>query len=233
MNPLVKIISDMFMKGLENFGRYYSAYRGFVISNEDPEGYGRLQLKVPSIYGDNIMTYWAWQKGTFSGPGYGSQVLPKKGDMVWVEFEMGSPRKPIWDYGHFSKTQGEKDKPEELRDPNTYWFKSPEGHLVIIDDTNNQVKVLHKDGLMLRLKEDNIFFGTNDANAQPITLATELKAQLDKTNSYLETLKTSTRAIAVVADVLVPGTSGIFDTAMATQVVGDYSNIGSEKTTSD
>lgn len=132
MKNLVQIIHELISLGFEHFGRYYSSYRGFVVSNEDPENLGRLQLKVQNVYGDDIMGYWAWPKNQFSGSGYGSKITPQKGDMVWVEFELGSPRKPIYTLGHF----GKGEIPDRLKSNNVFFFRSPKGQEVIIDDDN-------------------------------------------------------------------------------------------------
>lgn len=137
MNPLIKIFDNLIQNGFEAFGRYYSSYRGFVVDNNDTEGYGRLKLLVPQIYGNQVMDYWAWPKNNYSGKNYGMQCIPNKQDMVFVEFEMGDPRKPIWTYGHF----GKNEKPSNLRDIKNFWFKTPEGNLVEFDDTKKQIRI--------------------------------------------------------------------------------------------
>lgn len=39
--------------------RFYGIYRALVANNADPDGLGRLKLKVPQVLGDAITT-WAW-----------------------------------------------------------------------------------------------------------------------------------------------------------------------------
>lgn len=89
--------------GLEYFGLYYGCYKGTVVKNDDPDSNGRLQLKVPQIYGEEVMEYWAPSKGMPSGKNMGVFMLPSVGDMVWVSFENGDPRYPIWEYGPYNK----------------------------------------------------------------------------------------------------------------------------------
>lgn len=189
MDSILKIINNIVTKGLEHFGKYYSSYRGFVMSNEDPEGYGRLQLKVPQILGNQTIEYWAWQKGTFSGKDYGFQVIPQKGDMVFVEFEYGDPRKPIWTYGHFSKTNKQKEKPEELKNPNSYWFKTPKGHLVKIDDDKKLISIETKKGLTFELDDEKgvirLNGDKNDGLVKIGPLVNRLNAIENKINSHL------------------------------------------------
>ena len=136
MNPIVTFLKDLVYHGFEKFGRYYSKYRAFVVDNEDPEGMQRLKLAIPGI-ADNPLEEWAYGSNQFMGPNYGAQVLPQKGDMVWVTFEHGDPNVPIWEHGH----AGENEIPKELRDPNIYWFRTPDGILLELDDTKKEVRV--------------------------------------------------------------------------------------------
>src|SRR5690348_4529424 len=115
---IIRFLHDLSLYGLEKMGLYYSQYRGFVADNQDPEGYGRLKVSVPEVYGDKVFNGWAWPVSCFAGKGYGLQVIPRKNDLVWVRFEKGNPRRPLWSYGYF----GRGDKPNELKDINTFWF---------------------------------------------------------------------------------------------------------------
>ena len=149
--PILDFLNSLIREGFEKFGRYYSSYRGFVADVDDPDSLSRVKLVIPQITGKQVMDYWAWPKHAFSGNGYGSQILPKKGDMVWVEFEMGNPRKPVWLHGHHSlSTDGKNnEKPDNLRDPKNYWFKTPSGNLIQMDDTNKWIMVSFIDKMLL------------------------------------------------------------------------------------
>jgi hypothetical protein len=57
----------------------------------------------------------------------------------------------------------------------------------------------------------------------------ELKAEYDKTKNYITTLKSATGAVAIALDALIPGTSAAFNAAMASQVVGDFSQTKNAK----
>lgn len=138
-NIVVSFIKDLIYKGLEGFGRYYSSYRAIVASNEDPDNLNRLQLIIPEIGGSEIFEQWAFPKHCFGGKDYGIQVLPKRGDIVWVEFERGNPSVPIWMHGYFA--DGEKPEGEDYRDPNSYWFKSPGGITLMVNDTKKYVLI--------------------------------------------------------------------------------------------
>lgn len=77
--------------------RYFGKYRGFVVSNKDPEKLGRLKVRVPSVLGSNVVTGWATACVPFGGAAdQGFLFVPDPGAGVWVEFEEGDLEFPIW-----------------------------------------------------------------------------------------------------------------------------------------
>ena len=77
--------------------QYFGKYRCFVVNNEDPDMRGRLMLRVPALFGENI-TSWALPCMPFGGLAQqGIFMIPEVGAQVWVEFEAGDldlPRAP-------------------------------------------------------------------------------------------------------------------------------------------
>lgn len=189
------MIREVIKHGLEYFGRYYSKYRAFVYSTEDPTHMSRLKLVIPHITEDKPLDYWAWPTGVFAGEGYGIQVLPKKGDLVWVEFEFGNPRRPLWSHGYFGKTRaGEYEKPEQLKDVNNYWFKTPAGHLIELDDTNSIIRITNTGGKVVEITGDKIHLGKSGGADQAAALGDTLKTKLD---SLFDILISSTTMTAL------------------------------------
>lgn len=74
---------------------FWGKYRGQVKDNDDPLHLGRVKVKVPDIFGDDL-TGWALPCFPFAGPGKGLFMVPPSDAWVWVEFEYGDPQKPIW-----------------------------------------------------------------------------------------------------------------------------------------
>lgn len=140
MNEVIRFFNDIITLGLEKVGLFYSSYRGYVVDVDDPKKLGRIKITVPEIHGDNNFNYWAWPKGMFSGKGYGARVLPKKDDLVWVEFEKGNPRKPIWNFAYF----GKDELPEDLLDPKYIWFRTPNGMTLAIDEVAKTISLYEK-----------------------------------------------------------------------------------------
>jgi len=42
--------------------KFFGVYRGVIVDSEDPEGYGRVRVKVPQVTGESV-TDWAWPIG--------------------------------------------------------------------------------------------------------------------------------------------------------------------------
>ena len=69
---------------------------------------------------------------------------------------------------------------------------------------------------------------------EPMVKGTELKTQLDATNSYLTTdLYSAIYSALQALDAVVPGVSAAFQTAMLNKNPGDYANIKSTESSLD
>lgn len=200
-NKIARFIGDLVTHGFEKFGRYYSKYRGFVVDREDPQGYSRLIVRVPNIHGTNLPKYWAWPAGTYAGKGYGVQVIPNVGDVVWVEFEFGDPKRPIWSYGYF----GKDDKPRELKDYNNYWFKTPQGNIVELDDTTETIRFTSKGGKIIEIL-DKIHLGAKGGAQQPAVVGDDAKEVLDDIYSDIDQIITDLQSFATTQATASAGT---------------------------
>jgi hypothetical protein len=100
-------------------GRFFGKYRATVLPGEDPRKLGRVKVFQPEIYGDDASP-WAWP---CLAPGFS---IPRQGDRVWVEFEMGLKEKPIitgkfyWEDDEIKDTDGSPVERLDfrLREPN-------------------------------------------------------------------------------------------------------------------
>ena len=84
--------------------RYYGKYRGTVINNIDALNQGRILAQVPAV-SNVIPTTWALPCLPFAGTLSGFFVLPAIDSAVWIEFEGGDIRKPIWTGGFWAEAQ--------------------------------------------------------------------------------------------------------------------------------
>ena len=83
--------------------KYYGKYRAIVVDVKDPEERGRIKVQCPKVLGDAKSAWYqpcvpyAYEKG-------GDFVLPELNDFVWIEFEDGDVRYPIYTGGLWSKS---------------------------------------------------------------------------------------------------------------------------------
>ena len=208
------MLEKVIYRGLEYFGRFYSIYRGKVVSLEDPNNQNRIQVLVPQV-SIQALPMWAYPKHNYGGNGYGVQCMPNLGDMVWVEFHMGDTRCPVWSHGYY----GTNEKPAEFLSKKVFGFKSPQGHLLTIDDENNTIGVIHKDGLKLVVSKDDISFngGSNGALIKISDLVSKINRLEDKIKLHQHTYIGSSGPAITTTD---PSTNPPF----INTIVSDLSN---------
>src|SRR5262245_29509937 len=150
--------------------KYYGKYRGFVASNEDPDQLGRLQLRIPSVLGTEV-TDWALPCLPFGGTaGLGWFVIPEQNAQVWVEFEEGELRRPIW-VGTFWQKSGDTPADAQKTPPTTSLLQTSAGHILQLDDEDNKEKIrLHHAGGAELLIDENGTITITDQAGNAITL---------------------------------------------------------------
>jgi uncharacterized protein involved in type VI secretion and phage assembly len=112
---------------------------GLVIDNQDPQGLGRVRVKLPGASDDEI-GYWARLAVLMGGAQRGTFFLPEVGDEVLVAFEAGDPTRP---YVLGALWNGQDRPPDTNADGanNLRFIKSRSGHLIRLDDTDGSEKV--------------------------------------------------------------------------------------------
>jgi uncharacterized protein involved in type VI secretion and phage assembly len=124
--------------------RLYGVTVGVVTNNQDPDGLGRVKVKLPWL-SDDVESHWARVVTPMAGNDRGLFFLPEVDDEVLVAFEHGSPEFP---YVLGALWNG-KDKAPESNDDgenNMRTIKSRSGHVVRLDDTDGSEKIEIADG---------------------------------------------------------------------------------------
>jgi uncharacterized protein involved in type VI secretion and phage assembly len=124
--------------------RLYGVTVGVVTNNQDPDGQGRIKVKLPWLSKD-VESHWARVVTPMAGNDRGVYFLPEVDDEVLVAFEHGSPEFP---YVLGALWNG-KDAPPEINDDgnnNMRTIKSRSGHIVRLDDTDGSEKIEIVDG---------------------------------------------------------------------------------------
>ncbi len=222
---------DIREEGMEAYDRYYGTYRGIVHSNEDPKNLGRLQLLVPQVYGDDPFEYWAFPKGIYAGKGVGSFWIPSNKDKVWVVFENGDPRYPIWEYGWW----GDGDVPTGAT-PKIKILQSNTGHRIELDDENGLVRIKDSNGSVVELNSTGvsivsgkISLGTLDGSAEPAVLGDTLMDLLSDMITMLGGIKTIVTSNGVTSAINTASNWGAFEQKWTTK----WSEFKSAKVTLD
>ncbi len=149
--------------------RFYGKYRGLVVDNDDPEGLGRLTVRVPSVLGSEVVTGWAMPCVPYGGDqNQGFLCIPEPGAGVWVEFEEGDLEFPIWVGTFWSKPGGESELPKPNNadgseqqgvqsPPTRKIFKTQKGHTIQLEDADGEERIIISDGE----RENRIVFSTS------------------------------------------------------------------------
>jgi len=154
---------------------------GIVTDNNDPNGWGRVRVKFPTLTEEHA-SYWARIAAVGVGPGRGFDCIPEVNDEVLVGFEHGDIHHPYVIGGVWNG----KDKPPEAvtdsvmdgkvrlrtfktRTGHTLQFVEEDkgsskkgvyldtvyGHHVHFNDTDKFIEAKTKDGHYLRLDDKN------------------------------------------------------------------------------
>jgi phage baseplate assembly protein V len=117
----------------------YGVYRAVVTDNHDPEGRGRVRVRLESGH-----EAWADLATLLAGDGYGTWFRPGPEDEVLVAFEAGDPRRPyvlgaLW---------GSRTRPPETGDE-VKTIRTRCGATITIDDARCAIRVEAPGGIRL------------------------------------------------------------------------------------
>ncbi len=111
----------------------YGKYRGFVADNQDPRKLGRLKVRVPSVFRDEVVG-WALPCMPYGGVAQqGLFMIPEVDAQIWVEFEEGDISRPVW-VGTFWQQEGDIPDEAAKTEPTTRMLKTKSGHILQFDD---------------------------------------------------------------------------------------------------
>ena len=119
---------------------------GVVTNNQDPDGMGRVKVKLPWL-SDTDESAWARVATPMAGPGRGLYFLPEVDDEVLVAFEHGDARFP---YVLGALWNGQDAPPADNGDGanNIRVIQSRSGHIIRLDDTDGaeKIEIIDKSG---------------------------------------------------------------------------------------
>ena len=175
-NPLEMIQDARVPTGLG--GHWYGVYPALVTDVSDPDGQGRVKIKLPWApdTSGNEGGYETWARlATFmGGNNRGSWFIPDVNDEVLIVFEGGDPRRPYAIGGLWNG----KDAPPESMDSggqnNLKVLRSRNGVKITLDDSDGQEKLILETplGQKITLYDGDTSVELDDSNGNSIRMDT-------------------------------------------------------------
>lgn len=140
--------------------KYFGMYRGTVVNNDDPKKLCRIRASVPSLLGEQL-TGWALPCMPYGGvPKQGMYMVPDVGAQVWIQFEAGNIRNPIWVGTYWIKSW----EPELT----TRLIQTQSGHVLQFDDEEGkeQIRLKHSSGAGLWIDKNGSVSMADDSGGK-------------------------------------------------------------------
>jgi uncharacterized protein involved in type VI secretion and phage assembly len=207
-------------------GRYYGAYPALVTDVVDPDGQGRVRIRLPWSPDPAASAYEAWARlaTLMAGNGRGSWFVPDENDEVLVLFEDGCPARP---YVIGSLWNGVDAPPVAMDQAGANDVKilhSRNGVTVTFDDSAGKEKLILRTpgGQSVLLEDGPGRIVVEDANGNGVELSA---AGIHLKSAATVTIEASTLKVSasmVTVDSGMSSFSGVVkaDTAIASSVVG-------------
>ncbi|HVE86036.1 MAG TPA: phage baseplate assembly protein V [Myxococcales bacterium] len=127
-----------------SLGALHGIFRAKVISVQDPQSQGRVQVKLysaPSDASDSDVGLWAWVAVPFAGDQRGAMFLPDVDDEVAVAFVQGDPSQPIVIGGLWNGHDAPPDQPGGDR-MDRYVLKARRGSkIAVVEESEGNAKI--------------------------------------------------------------------------------------------
>jgi uncharacterized protein involved in type VI secretion and phage assembly len=128
---------------------------GVVTHVDDPEGFGRIQAKLPTF--NNIETDWMGVVTPGAGLGKGLLAMPDVEDTVLVLFPQGDPAQGIVLGGLYGMwTREEWDWGVDGDAVKRYTLRTPGGQRVRLDDATSTLRLENSDGSYIEMSPEKV-----------------------------------------------------------------------------
>ncbi len=209
-------------------GRFHGVYAAVVTDIVDPDGQGRVRLRLPWSPDSDGRSYEAWARlaTLMAGADRGTWLIPDPGDEVLVAFEAGDPRRPyvlgaLWngqDAPPESMDSAGRNEKKTLRSRNGIFItledadgrerlilETPGGQRITLADGPGRIDVEDSSGNTVTMQSSGITI----TSASKITLEAsqvEVSAGMVKVNAGISDFSGLVQAPAVKSDAII-GTS--------------------------
>jgi uncharacterized protein involved in type VI secretion and phage assembly len=206
-------------------GRWYGVYPALVTDIRDPDGQGRVKVKLPWVPDTGDQNYEAWARlATFmGGNNRGSWFIPDVNDEVLIVFEGGDPRRPYAIGGLWNG----KDAPPESMDGggqnNLKVLRSRNGVKITMDDSDGQEKLILETpgGQKVTLYDGDTSVELDDSNGNSIRMDTSGITVTASSTVTINASQVTVTASMVTVNAAMSQFSGVVqaDTVIANAVV--------------
>jgi uncharacterized protein involved in type VI secretion and phage assembly len=155
-------------------GRWYGVYPALVSRIDDPDGQGRVEVKLPWAPDTGSGEYKAWARlaTLMAGNNRGSWFVPDVNDEVLVGFEGGDPRRP---YVLGALWNGQDRAPQSMDGGGQNYLKvlrSRNGVKITLDDHDGQETCIIETpgGNKITLKDGAASIDLEDSNGNSVKL---------------------------------------------------------------
>lgn len=175
-------------------GHFYGVYPALVVDNQDPDGIGRVRIRLPWSPDPDDAAYEAWARiaTLMAGNNRGSWFIPDPDDEVLVAFEGGDPRRPfvvgmLWngtdtppesmDADNNLKTilsrAGVRITMDDSDGAVSLTLSTPGGHSLVFDDGDRSVTATDSNGNVIKMDSGGV---TVTAGARVKVQASQIEA---------------------------------------------------------
>ncbi len=155
-------------------GRFYGVYSALVIDIVDPDGQGRVRIRLPWSPDSDGDAYEAWARlaTLMAGNNRGSWFIPDVEDEVLVIFEAGDTRRPYVVGGLWNGRDAPPARMDSAGNNDIKTLRSRNGVTVTLDDASGQERLQLETpgGQQLTLKDGPGMIEIRDSNGNSITL---------------------------------------------------------------
>ena len=147
----------------QSSNQFFGIYRAKVVDNKDPQNIGRVKVVIPSLAGEDVQV-WARPMSPFGyKPTHGSHVVPDVGCLVYIMFENGDIRFPVYVGGVVLEDQAMIESTIDGSSENEHVvLRTRGGSYIKISDNKSKVTIVSPSGRKLEV----------DDSANKITIST-------------------------------------------------------------
>ncbi len=158
-------------------GRFYGVYPAEVVDIADPDGQGRVKIRLPWSPDANNANYEAWARlATFmAGNGRGSWFIPDVGDEVLICFQAGDVRHPFMIGGLWNGRDAPPASMDGAGRNEEKTLKSRNGVVITIQDKDGQesISIETPGGQILHMKDGPGEIEIRDSNGNEASFSVE------------------------------------------------------------